>query len=78
MQMYTHHACRGKLMAKVLRCRDVGMDCDFVAQAETEEEILQHPAAHARTVHNMQEIPAEVMTAVRAAIRKAPSPYHRR
>jgi hypothetical protein len=25
-------------MAKVLRCRDVGMDCDFVAQADTEEE----------------------------------------
>jgi predicted small metal-binding protein len=33
-------------MAKVLRCRDVGMDCDFVVQANTEEEILQHAAAH--------------------------------
>jgi predicted small metal-binding protein len=60
-------------MAKRLRCRDVGMDCDFVAQAETEEEILQHAAAHARTVHHMQEIAAEVMTAVRAAIRETQS-----
>ena len=28
-------------MAKALRCRDVGIDCDFVARAETEEEILK-------------------------------------
>ena len=65
-------------MAKVLRCRDVGMDCDFVTQANTEEEILQHAAAHARIVHNMQEIPAEVITAVRAAIRDTQSPHNRR
>ena len=63
-------------MAKVLRCRDVGMDCDFVTQAETEEEILQHAAAHARTVHHMQEISAEVMTTVRAAIRETQSSHN--
>ena len=63
-------------MAKVLRCRDVGVDCDFVAQANTEEEILQYAAAHARTVHNMQEIPAEVMTAVRAAVREIQSSHN--
>jgi predicted small metal-binding protein len=45
------------------------MDCDFVAQADTEAEMLQQAATHARLVHNMQEIPAEVVTAVRAAIR---------
>jgi predicted small metal-binding protein len=52
------------------------MDCDFVAQADTEEEILQRAAAHARIVHNMQEIPAEVITAVRAAIRETQSPHN--
>ena len=57
-------------MAKVLRCREAGMDCDFVAQAAPEEEIRQQAATHARMIHNMQEIPAEVMTAVRAAIRE--------
>jgi len=62
-------------MSKVLRCRDVGMDCDFVVQADTEEEILQHAAAHARMVHDMQEIPAEVMTAVRAAVREIQSSH---
>jgi predicted small metal-binding protein len=57
-------------MAKVLRCRDVGMmDCDFEARAETEEEILKKAAEHAQTVHNMEEIPEEVLAQVRAAIR---------
>jgi predicted small metal-binding protein len=55
-------------MAKVLRCRDVGMDCDFVARAETEEEVLKKAAEHAETTHNMKEIPEEVVAKVRAAI----------
>jgi len=56
-------------MAKVLRCRDVGMDCDFVARAETEEEILKQAAEHVQTVHEMKEIPEELVEKVRAAIR---------
>jgi predicted small metal-binding protein len=56
-------------MAKVLRCRDVGMDCDFEARAETEEELLQKAAEHAEAVHNLKEIPEEVLAQVRAAIR---------
>jgi len=30
-------------MTKVLRCKDVGMDCDFIARADSEEEILRGP-----------------------------------
>ena len=56
-------------MAKALRCRDVGMDCDFVAHAETEEEILKKAAEHAASAHDMKEIPEEVLAKVRAAIR---------
>ena len=55
-------------MAKVLRCRDVGMDCKFEVRAETEEEILKKAVEHAQTVHNMKEIPREVVEKVRAAI----------
>jgi len=55
-------------MAKVIRCRDVGMDCDFEARAETEEEILKKVAEHAGTTHNMTEILEEVLAKVRAAI----------
>jgi predicted small metal-binding protein len=56
-------------MAKVLRCRDVGMDCDFVARADSEEEILKKAAEHAAETHNMKEIPEAVLSQVRAAIR---------
>lgn len=56
-------------MAKVLRCRDVGMDCDFVARAETEEEILKKAAEHVQTVHNMKDVSEELVEKVRAAIR---------
>lgn len=56
-------------MAKTVNCRDVGVDCDFVAHGKTEQEVLQQCAEHARTAHGMSEIPAELATKVRAAIR---------
>ena len=56
-------------MAKTVSCRDVGMDCDFVAKGETNEDIMQQAAEHARTAHNMTEIPPEVADKVRGAIR---------
>lgn len=55
-------------MAKKLRCRDVGMDCDFVARAETEEEILKQAAEHIGPAHNIHDISEEVVERVRAAI----------
>ena len=56
-------------MAKIISCRDVGVDCDFVARGETEEEILQKCADHAKNDHGMTEIPREMQDKVRASIR---------
>jgi predicted small metal-binding protein len=56
-------------MAKVLRCRDVGLDCEGEIRAETEEEILRQAVEHAQTTHNMMETPPEVVQKVEAAIR---------
>jgi predicted small metal-binding protein len=56
-------------MAKVLRCRDVGLDCEGEIRANTEEEILRQAAEHAQTTHNMKDMPPEVVQKVRAAIR---------
>ena len=56
-------------MAKTVSCRDVGMDCNFVAKGETNDDIMRQAAEHARTVHNMTEIPPEVADKVRGAIR---------
>jgi len=56
-------------MAKVLRCRDVGFECDGVIRAETEEEVLKMAAEHAQSAHNLNELSDEVVEKVRAAIR---------
>jgi predicted small metal-binding protein len=56
-------------MAKTVSCRDVGADCDFVARGNSEEEIMSQIDEHARTEHNMSEVPAELREQVRAAIR---------
>jgi predicted small metal-binding protein len=56
-------------MAKVVTCRDIGVDCDFVAKGETEQEILQQCAEHARKAHGMTELPADLAVKVSGAIR---------
>ncbi len=57
-------------MAKVINCRDVGVDCDFSARGETVEEVLQKCAEHGREAHGMEQIPPELEAKVRAAIRE--------
>ncbi len=52
-------------MTKVVRCRDVGFDCDGVVKAETEEEVLAQVAAHAKDVHNLETVTPEVVEKVR-------------
>lgn len=56
-------------MAKMLRCRDVGVDCDAVIRAETEEELMRKVAEHAKTVHGMTEISPDLAAKVKAAIK---------
>ncbi|HEX6279298.1 MAG TPA: DUF1059 domain-containing protein [Pyrinomonadaceae bacterium] len=56
-------------MPKTLSCRDVGVDCDWVATGETEEEIMAKTAEHARTDHGMNEIPPELAEKARGAIK---------
>jgi predicted small metal-binding protein len=41
-------------VAKVLRCKDTGSECDFEARAHTEEELWRQVAEHAEQVHNLQ------------------------
>ena len=56
-------------MAKSISCKDVGMDCDFTATANTVEELMVKCAAHAKSDHGMQEIPPDVIAKVQGAIR---------
>lgn len=56
-------------MAKVIRCRDVGMDCDFEARSESVDDLMQQAAAHARSAHGLEQIPPELLPMVQGAIR---------
>lgn len=56
-------------MAKVVYCRDVGLDCDFVARAQTEEELLRKLAGHASRMHGLEPTSPSVLEKARAAIR---------
>jgi predicted small metal-binding protein len=56
-------------MTKVLKCRDVGVDCDFVARGATAEEVMEKAAAHAGKDHGFTEIPPELAEKAKAAIR---------
>ena len=55
-------------MAKVISCRDVGVECDFVARGETVSEVMQACATHAKEAHGMNEITPDVVAKVQAAI----------
>jgi len=55
---------------KVVRCREVGFDCDGVVRAETEEELLAKVVEHAKTVHNLKEITDEIVEKVKSVIRE--------
>ena len=56
-------------MTKVLKCRDVGVDCDFVARGATVEEVLVKAKEHAGKDHGFADIPPELVDKVKASIR---------
>jgi predicted small metal-binding protein len=58
-------------MAKVLRCRDLGMDCPKEVRAETEEELLKLAAEHAENDHGISTamIPPSILAMVKAVIK---------
>jgi predicted small metal-binding protein len=62
------------LMAKVLRCRDLGMSCSKEIRAEDEEALLKLAAEHAEKDHGIaaSSIPPSVLAMVKAAIRDEP------
>ncbi len=55
-------------MTHVLKCGDLMPGCAFEARAETETEVLEAAAAHAREAHGIDVTP-ELAEQVKAAIR---------
>jgi len=58
----------GGAMSKILRCSELIPGCDFVARADTDEEVMEQAARHVRVKHNLQKMSAGVVAIIRGAI----------
>ncbi len=58
-------------MEKLLRCRDLGMDCDFEACGENVEEVLKTAVDHARAIHGLKDVSEKDRLCARAAVQDA-------
>ena len=58
-------------MTLSIACKDVDVrtKCNFVAKAETEDELLTKVAQHAKDAHGMTNIDADTTAKVKAAIK---------
>jgi len=54
---------------KVLSCRAVGVDCDWVGKGNTVDEVMAKAKEHAKQAHGMTEIPPEMVAKAKAAIK---------
>ena len=61
-------------MDKVIRCKDVGFDCNGVIRAPTEDQALKMAAEHAKTVHGVRDITPDILAKVKRAMHDEPSP----
>jgi predicted small metal-binding protein len=55
-------------MAKILNCRDMDFECDFLC-ADSEEDLFNRAAQYAKTAQNLREVPSEFRAWVRAAMK---------
>ena len=56
-------------MAKVLRCRDLGLACEFEVKGDSVEDVLQKAYAHALFQHSDLKLTPELVERARAAIK---------
>jgi predicted small metal-binding protein len=55
-------------MAKELRCRDLGIECNQVIRARTQEELIERVAEHVLAVHAFDPVDAGMLEQLEAAI----------
>ena len=56
-------------MTKSISCSDGGCDCGWSATAETEEELMNKVAEHAKTDHKDMEITPELVAKIKSLIK---------
>ena len=55
-------------MAKMLRCKDIGVNCGFVAKGKTEEEVIKKAKEHAKS-HGIKRVTKDYIESWRKHIR---------
>lgn len=61
----------GKKKKFEFSCSSVGMNCGFeVKGASSEQEVLEILKVHAKKVHNLSEIPQDVLSKIKENIKK--------
>ncbi len=56
-------------MTKVLRCSEMVPGCDYVARAESEDELMQKAAQRAREKHGIETVSPELGQMIKSKIR---------
>ena len=54
---------------KVIRCKDVGFDCEGVIKANTENEALALAAEHAKKVHGLKDVTPEIVAKIKSVMK---------
>lgn len=57
-------------MAFIIRCKDVGENCDYVVQGKSEDEVYNRVLKHLKEVHGMKKLPADRNRALIRLIRE--------
>ena len=54
----------------LLKCKDIGMDCDFEVKGTTDKEIMRQYIDHSQSVHRLSVLAAAVIYRVQKSIKK--------
>jgi predicted small metal-binding protein len=54
---------------KQVKCADAGIACDFVAHADTEEELMKKVAEHAREKHGIAQVTPDMAAKMKKIMR---------
>jgi len=54
---------------KTLSCKDVGLDCNYTAKAESEPELMKMVEKHAREKHKMKDISPDMKKKIKMQIK---------
>ena len=58
-------------MEKVLRCKDVGLNCSFEARGKTLDEVLKKAADHARKEHGVKRVTQDYLKSWKKLVKNA-------